>query len=42
MRRTPMKRTGWARSSTTAPATVKKPRTMGLWPARLPFYGVDA
>lgn len=32
MRRTAMKRTGWARSSTTAPTTVKKPRNVVVQP----------
>ncbi len=31
-RRTPMKRTGWFRSSTTAPTTVKKPRNVVVQP----------
>lgn len=32
MRRKPMKRTGWFRSSTTAPTTVKKPRNVVVQP----------
>ena len=32
MRRTPMKRTGWARSSTMGPTTVKKPRNVVVQP----------